>query len=152
MERKSGDGSGVAETLSDALDTDDPAEVKRTIEVLEARLHQGPLPTPSDTEAYERVYPGATKIMFDRWQQQSDHRMALERSTVDSNLAARTRGQYIGLTLAALVIAGGFIAIYLDKSLAGFAALVLAAAAIAGRFLVTLRRESPAPNTADPES
>lgn len=102
-------------------------------------MHSGPLPTPDDLRQYEQVYPGAAKRIFDRWEKQSEHRMAVERRMVASNVSARTRGQYIGFAVALTVIIGGFTAIFLDKSLVGLAALVLAAGAIAGRFLMSRR-------------
>lgn len=78
--------------------------------------------------------------------------MDLEARQVDANIKARTRGQYIGMLVAMTVIVGGFVAIYLDKPLAGVAALVLAAATIAGRFIVTSSRGVEQPQPPETES
>lgn len=116
--------------------------LERTVEILEARLklHRGPLPSPEDIREYEAVQPGTAERMLVRWEKQSDHRMELESKQVEANIRNRARGQYIGMVVAMTVIIGGFLAIFLDKPLAGVAALVLAAATIAGRFIVTSAR------------
>lgn len=145
----------LIDAYSGEVSADDPAEpaLERTVQILEAKLnlHRGPLPSPETLEAYERAEPGSAARMMHPWEKQSDHRMALEKSQVMANIRARTRGQYIGMLVAMTVIIGGFVAIYLDKPLAGIAALVLAAATIAGRFIVTTSRSGEPPQLDEPE-
>lgn len=128
--------------------------LERTVQILEAKLnlHRGPLPSPEALEAYERIQPGTAERMMRRWEVQSDHRMDQEARQIDANIKARTRGQYTGMVVALTVIVGGFVAIYLDKPLAGIAALVLAAATIAGRFIVASSRGVEQPQPSETES
>jgi len=56
---------------------------------------------------------------------------------VDANIRNRTRAQAIAAIIVFLVVIGSFAAIFTGKALAGLATLVLAAAALASRFLGT---------------
>lgn len=51
-----------------------PMHVTRTI----SASWEGPLPHPQDLGKYEDLYPGATKIIIDQWQSESQHRRASE--------------------------------------------------------------------------
>lgn len=43
--------------------------------ISEERFHIGPLPPANLLQEYEEVYPGAAKIIFDQFKEQSSHRI-----------------------------------------------------------------------------
>lgn len=110
-------------------------ERRQIIEVIEARLHRGPLPSGEALAEYDRARPGTSDEIVEEWREEAKQRRELQRLTVETAIRSRDRGQLIGAGLALIVIVLGFIAIFTGQSLAGVAALVLAAAAIAGRFV-----------------
>ena len=42
-------------------------------------LFSGPVPTPEIIERYEKIYPGAAKLIFDKWDSQVKHRHHIEK-------------------------------------------------------------------------
>ncbi|MDR2095412.1 MAG: DUF2335 domain-containing protein [Treponema sp.] len=47
-----------------------------------AAFRKGPLPPPAELEKYESLYPGATKLLFDNFINQTNHRMELENMVI----------------------------------------------------------------------
>ena len=84
-----------------------------------AAIRQSPFPPPAEVERYEVLYPGATKLLFDNFQLQSNHRMELEKLTIEGDNKRANRGQIISAILAFVcILSGGFLT-YLDKNVAG---------------------------------
>ncbi len=59
----------------------------------------GPLPDPEALRRYQDLYPKAPEILFDRFEQQSKHRIRIEREELESTQLARKRGQWMAWTL-----------------------------------------------------
>jgi uncharacterized membrane protein len=95
----------------------------------------GPTPPPSILRQYEEIYPGATKIIFDQFAKQGDHRRTLE----DRHHRHATYRSYLGLasgtvvSLSALAL-GGF-AVYCGQTLAASAAFLGTLASLAYVFV-----------------
>ncbi len=76
--------------------------------------HSGPLPDPATLANYERLVPGTAERIL-RWaEQEAEHRRALEREAVAAQAAEgagaleeRRRGQWMGLSIAALTVSCG---------------------------------------------
>ena len=67
----------------------------------------GQLPHPEILAHYDEIYPGAAKIIIDRAEKQSDHRMDLEKRAVKSNIV----NEKLGIISAFLIaLAFGYIA------------------------------------------
>lgn len=113
----------------------------RRITSVVAEYTNGPLPPPSMLKGYEEVLPGAADRIFTLMEQQSAHRQKLERTALDRGSRSRDRGQILAFVLCALVIVGGFVAIYLGQSLAGMAAIIIAVGGVAATFLATRQRQ-----------
>jgi uncharacterized membrane protein len=48
-------------------------------------FRKGPLPPPAELEKYESLYPGATKLLFDNFVNQTNHRMELEKLVIQED-------------------------------------------------------------------
>jgi len=81
--------------------------------VLQQVHHEGPLPAPSDFENYERIYPGAAKMILDMATQESEHRRYMETKAMSRAHREAVIGQIFGfligiVALAATILLGYF--------------------------------------------
>jgi uncharacterized membrane protein len=134
----------IRRVIGEDPDADTEAIVRRITSVV-AEITSGPLPPPSMLRGYEDVLPGAADRIFTLMEQQSAHRQELERTSLDRNSRSRDRGQTFAFILCALVIVGGFIAIYLGQGVAGMAAIITAIGGVAATFLITRQRQQRPP-------
>jgi uncharacterized membrane protein len=99
-----------------------------------AAFRQGPLPPPAELEKYERLYPGATKLLFNNFMAQSNHRMELETFTLQRDAKRADRGQMIAAILCIMVLAPSIVLLFLGKPLIGLAAIIGSLATLSGIF------------------
>jgi uncharacterized membrane protein len=69
------------------------------IAVKSSSSYSGPLPPPEMLKQFDEVLPGLAKIIVDRVEKQSDHRMRLEERTIFEQLSESRRGQHYGLVI-----------------------------------------------------
>jgi len=88
----------------------------------------GPLPNPATLQAYDMVLPGLAERIVNRWETQSDHRMALEKSVIEGD-NRRANWGLVSATVISLAVLGvsGVLAMGGHETVAG----VLAGADIA---------------------
>lgn len=70
---------------------------------------EGPIPPPQAIEAYERLVPGSAQIMWNNFDEQSQHRRELEKKVVVASEDRANRGQYIAAVLIVLAIVAGVV-------------------------------------------
>ena len=99
-----------------------------------AAIRQGPLPPPAELERYEELYPGATKILFDNFLQQSSHRMELEKTTIESDNKRASRGQIISAILAFYCITSGVVLTVLGYNIVGISLIIGSIGSLLGAF------------------
>jgi len=66
---------------------------------------------------------------------QHDHRIEIEKSVVDSNIAAQKLGTILGFIVAMTAILGGVFLVYIGKEITGLASIVTALAGLVGVFV-----------------
>jgi uncharacterized membrane protein len=73
-----------------------------------ASFRKSPFPPPDELERYEGLYPGITKLFFDNFANQTNHRMGLEKTVIEGdNKRANTAQHYsFIITLVFLALAG----------------------------------------------
>jgi len=67
----------------------------------------GPLPPPTILEQYERVSPGAAAIIIKKFEQQTDHRIGIEKSVIKAGNFKEILGLIFGFIIAMTTIVGG---------------------------------------------
>lgn len=97
--------------------------------------YSGPLPPADQIRAYEEVLPGSADRILAMAERQQEHRLNLERVTVNEAAQRSRWGLRLGFVIATLVIAVGAAGIFTDHALAGFAVIVAQAAILAGVFV-----------------
>lgn len=65
----------------------------------------GPLPAPRLLAEYDTVLPGLAERIVNRWEMQSDHRMALEKTVIDGD-NVRANWGLVSATLISLSVLG----------------------------------------------
>jgi uncharacterized membrane protein len=74
-------------------------------------------------------------------ERQSAHRERLEFLVVNSNVANQTRGSWFGFILGLVCIVGGFILIFVGKSIVGLSAIIASVAGLASIFVYAKREQ-----------
>jgi len=125
--------------ISDKLPREQWAKVVR---ILTSRVvtkhHEGPLPPPEYMASYNQHIPdGANRIMA-LAEKQADHRMAMERQIVTSQLKQSARGQVFGLLIGIFgIVSGAIVALQghdvVGGGIAGLTVISLVYAFISGQ-------------------
>jgi uncharacterized membrane protein len=102
-----------------------------------AAFRKGPLPPPAELEKYESLYPGATKLLFDNFINQTDHRMELEKLVIreDSKRADKAQRNSFVITITILILAA--VLFIMGKDGAAIAAVFTAIAPIIIAFITS---------------
>jgi uncharacterized membrane protein len=103
-----------------------------------AAFRKGPLPPPAELEKYEGLYPGATKLLFDNFITQSNHRMELETFTIQRDAKRADRGQIIAAILCIMVLAPSIVLLFLGKPIIGLSAIIGSLVTLSGIFFGSL--------------
>ena len=80
---------------------------KAAVEITRSESFSGPLPPPSLLQQYDNIVPGAAKIIFDKFEQQSNHRVKIESSVVTAANRKELLGLVLGFIIAMTTILGG---------------------------------------------
>jgi len=70
-------------------------------------LFSGPVPTPDVIERYEKIYPGAAKMIFEKWDSQVNHRHHIEKSVVWTDNVKSILGVVFGFIINLFGVGGG---------------------------------------------
>lgn len=80
----------------------------------------GPMPSPEILKKYNEIYPGIVKLICDKYDEQSKHRISLENKVVDSNIRNESRGQWMAFIIFMVGILGGLSLLYTGKNIEGY--------------------------------
>ena len=93
------------------------------------------LPDPDDVAKFEDLFPGATKVIFDQYQKQGDHRRSIERKVVDGNVTQQKWAPIYGSIIVLAALGAGVFLITEGYDVSGLAAIITALAAPVAVFL-----------------
>ena len=97
--------------------------------------YSGPVPPPAILRGYEDLVPGAAARLLAQAERQTDHRIRLERTVVESGAHRSWAGLWCGFALAMTTIIGGCILVGLGHDGAGATIATGGVAALAGVFV-----------------
>jgi hypothetical protein len=105
-------------------------------------------------EKYERLYPGATKALFELVREQAGHRMELEKTVIKGDSRRANIAQWLSFALGMTALAGGVVLILNGKDGFGFASIIgalttLLSAFFGGAILRKLERQNKAKTMKD---
>ncbi|MGO9410974.1 MAG: DUF2335 domain-containing protein [Spirochaetia bacterium] len=75
--------------------------------IIRQELYQGPMPHPDILAKYETLCPGTAKRLFDQLQEQTHHRMSMEKTVITANVRSSRLGQWMGFTICMTALVGG---------------------------------------------
>jgi uncharacterized membrane protein len=76
-------------------------------QVVLQQLYQGPLPHPDMLAKFEALYPGASKLLFEQFKAQGDHRMEIENKVIEGNIRSSRLGQWMAYSICMTALVGG---------------------------------------------
>jgi uncharacterized membrane protein len=97
-------------------------------------IRESPLPPPAELERYEKLLPGATKLLFNNLIDQTNHRMQLENKVVNTDGKKAILGQIFAFILGMTALISGTILILNNKAAEGLAAIIAALATLMAAF------------------
>lgn len=112
--------------------------------VASVQTYSGPLPAPADLERYDAVVPGMAERLLAKFEQQADHRMALEKHVVHADVKRADRGLIAAIVFGVTVLVAAVAFILTGHEGAGTTTIIVEFLAYGGLFLYgseTRRRE-----------
>ncbi|MEI6533555.1 MAG: DUF2335 domain-containing protein [Candidatus Roizmanbacteria bacterium] len=88
--------------------------------IIESTYFAGPLPHPYILKKYEEILPGCADRIIKMAEDQSKHRMGLEKEVVGSNIMNEKIGMFVGFVMSIIVIATSTYLVSVNKSIEGF--------------------------------
>ncbi len=128
--------SEIEPTKQSGLTSADPnSRLAEMIAQVNISSSSGPLPSPEILKAYDLVLPGLAERIVTQAENQSQHRMALEKTIIEGDSKRADRGQILGFILALTLIFSGVFLIRDDHDWAGTAIIGTGAASLVGTFV-----------------
>lgn len=78
-----------------------------TTSVQQLEIHQSPLPQPELIEQYERILPGSAERLMRLVEQEAEHRRALEKRQLASQVIETHLGQWMAFLIGIFTIGAG---------------------------------------------
>jgi uncharacterized membrane protein len=102
-----------------------------------AAFRKGPFPPPEEMQKYEILYPGATKLLFDNFISQTNHRIELEKTVIQGDNKRADKAQRNSFIIAMSFLAlAGFLFIR-GKDVYAISAVIAAIAPIVMAFITS---------------
>lgn len=91
---------------------DNNLDNKHQVVIQKGEMFSGPVPPPEIMECYEKIYPGAAKMIFEEWNGQVKHRQCIEKSVIKTDNLKSLLGVIFGFIIViAVIIAGVYTAL-----------------------------------------
>ena len=114
MSQSDPENQAVSESQPAARQDVPASERGQSIEVVSATTTtswRAPLPPPAALQQYDDVLPGSAKVIFQRWETQSSHRMRMESTVIGGDSKRGYLGIVCAFVLSLLMIGIGAYAI-----------------------------------------
>lgn len=114
---------------------------EQVLQIQKAEMFSGPVPPPEIIEKYERIYPGAAKIIFEEWDGQVKHRHHIEKGIVWTDNIKSILGVIFGFLAVMAAISGGVYTAISGLQLFGGGLSLAGLAMIATAFITSRKRK-----------
>jgi len=95
----------------------------------------GPIPSPQFLEQYDKVVPGAAKIIIDMAHSQAMHRQGLEKTVINSDVVNSRLGLIFGFLIGITGIIAGVVVVLAGQVIAGLIVSGGTIASLVGTFV-----------------
>ena len=97
--------------------------------------YSGPVPPPAILKQYNDLVPGSASQILEQARSQTEHRIALEKTVISSNIRRSNWGLVAGFVVAMTAICLGSFLVYLGHDAAGATIAGLATAGLVSAFI-----------------
>ena len=118
-----------------------PRSGERNHLTITGQQYRGPLPPPSVLESYDKIYPGAAKIIIDNFISQSDHRRHLEKTVIQSGSRGSLLGIIFAFILGMTTIIGAVVCILSGEKNIGLSLGLVGLTSLVGTFIYGTRQK-----------
>lgn len=125
----------MSKSKSVAKNTYSSQSLSQNENTLIASMRTSILPPPEEMERYEAICPGTLKTLLSTYEKQTNHRIELEKSVIESDIKNSRLGQIFAFILAMTSIVGGVSMILLGKDVQGLVAILAALGSLLCVFL-----------------
>lgn len=141
MSKKNKNKRSLQKVSSSTLDAKpiNPTTVGRYSKV---QHFSGPLPHPDTLAGYDQIVPGAADRIIQKFEQQTEHRIEMERIVINSGTKKESLGLIFGFVIAMTTIIGGIVTALLGKEFLGGGLSFAGLAILVGAFLFTRPKQS----------
>lgn len=122
--------------------SDDPDVRGQMVASSRASVFRGPLPPPAVLKEYEQLLPGATERLLTMSEQQTAHRLQMQRESmeltsvaVQASASRANRGQIFAAFIATFIILVGLVVALFENAWAGAVIISVDVAGIVGAFI-----------------
>jgi uncharacterized membrane protein len=95
----------------------------------------GPLPPPALLEKYNEIIPNGAERIMAMAERQSAHREHLETIVTEGNVKSQQRGTNYAFILCLVAMIGGFVLLFLGRSVDGWVSILGSLGAVASVFI-----------------
>lgn len=108
-------------TASELKDAGVPDELVGSVIVQRevSQTYHGPIPPPLMLAEYDNIVPGSAKVIISLFENQSNHRMALEKQVITSDIRRSWGGLVAGFVVCVLVLVASILLILNDHEVSG---------------------------------
>jgi len=110
-----------------------PKEQEKAIAKLE--MHSGPIPHPDILERYDKLDPGAAKLIIENGVKESEHRRKLESEAMRYTAKDAARRDWMGFIIGIIIISVGGLLIYTGHTITGTVLSGVSAIGLVGLFV-----------------
>jgi len=109
--------------------------VHQSERVIQSESFSGPLPPPTLLKQYDEIVPGAAKIILEKFDKQTTHRIEIEKAVIRIGNIKEILGLLLGFIIAMTAILGGIYSALQGKPWFGTGVTLIGVAMIVGAFL-----------------
>jgi len=116
-------------------------EQRAVLSVQKTEMFAGPVPRPDIVEKYEKIYPGAAKIIFEEWDRQVKHRQYIEKNVIRTDNVKSILGVVLGFFVVIVALGGGVYTALKGLPLFGSGLSLVGLAMLAAAFITSRKRK-----------
>lgn len=107
----------------------------------QTQINIWPIPPAEELARYNEIFPNAAERLITRWEEQGDHRMALEKKVIGAGIIQSYMGIVFGAGICLAGISAGTFLAYHGKDISGLATIVTSLAILAGVFVYGKKKQ-----------
>lgn len=118
----SGDGKSYQKNLEILDQLFESPLIQQTV-IHKIESYKGPLPHPDILKKYDEIDPSFSKIIFQHFEKEQNHRHSIDNKSIDGAIKSDKRAQWMAFILSFLIITTGVVATFCGYEIFGASAV-----------------------------